>query len=204
MERPKTNNPKLIRVIQVYPIKMSSNRPVRKAAVRAQKRIRTIIENEADLDLALNPPTKPNYDDSVAVLKYLLVKCDNCTYEDERIDVVKQIFQHLVSKPDILIYEPGFRSAVADKIREIQTYIYRRNVLYKKANYDTALDLMKASMGLNIKNSKVRENINREIANIRRHLRSYELWANTELQETLRAVKKVLDEIKQHPEYVLE
>ena len=183
---------------------MSSNRPVRKAAVRAQKRIRTIIENEADLDLALNPPTKPNYDDSVAVLKYLLVKCENCTYEDERIDVVEQIFQHLVSKPDILIYEPGFRSAVADKIREIQTYIYRRNVLYKKANYDTALDLMKASMGLNIKNSKVRENINREIANIRRHLRSYELWANTELQETLRAVKKVLDEIKQHPEYVLE
>jgi hypothetical protein len=183
---------------------MYQDRPIRRASEIARKRIRAIAREEesGNAGSILERAKSNGYNDTLHIIQYLLTRCNEAKFEDEKCEIVKEILTHLILNPSILIYESKFRSAVLDKIAEIETHIQDRRTSYNKANYKEALDVLMISMRVNIRNSKIRQNMYRHIQEIRKSLNHYERWTDSSLKTTIKQMRDVLENIKEHPEYI--
>jgi hypothetical protein len=191
-------------------------RPARRAAQLAAIRITECINNDAssDSDNPISPVTtidsgierarNGGYDSTVYVVKYLLEECDNCKNPEDRIEIASKMFDILNKNPKILICEPKFRTAVTDKINEVDNLIKKRKDAFAKAEYTKAIEMMKLSMRVHLNNSKMRNKIYEHLNGINTILNEYTMWMNSDtLKKSIGSINDTLNSIKAHPDYVL-
>lgn len=189
-------------------------RPTRQAAQVAALRISKWAQHDnASTDSESDTPQHEDgltrarrygYDETVFLTRYLINQCDKADYEDQRAEIAEKLFDILNNNPSILIYEPKFRTVVQAKIKEFEQYVDKRNEAFKKAQYHEAIDMMKLSMRVNIRNSKTRESINKHLSEIGILLNGYSHWARGHaFKLQLKKMNNILESIKEHPDYVL-
>ncbi len=163
-------------------------RPVRRAAQLAAIRINEICKFDnsnsdsddttiASNDIGIDRARDLGYDNAVYVIRYLLNEFDVAQFEDERTELATKMFKFLNENPAILIHEPNFRDSVIQKIDDISHLIATKDSLYKKAEYHKAINMMKASMLLHIRNSKMRTDIYKHLNEISSILDKYTVWS---------------------------
>lgn len=163
-------------------------RPVRRAAQLAAIRINEMCKfdnsnsdsddsTNASNDIGIDRARDLGYENAVYVIRYLLNQFDAAQFEDERTEIATNMFKFLNANPTILIHEPNFRDCVIQKINDISHLIVTKDSLYKKAEYHKAIKMMKASMLLHIRNSKMRTDIYKHLNEISSILDKYTVWS---------------------------
>ena len=148
-------------------------------------------------------PLESKYRYTAHVIRYLVDECNKAQFEDQRIQIVEKMFNHLNNNPAILMYEPKFRKSVINKMNEIKTHIYNRNKLYYSAKYKSTLFAIKNSMRLNVRNSVMREKLNKHFDGINAILSEYEKWSDSEsLLKQIYDLYNILESIKKSAYYV--
>ena len=194
---------------------MSSHfiRPVRRAAQLAAVRITQCAnadnaasdsdESKTTVDTSIMRARRHGYDNTVHIVQYLLTELDRAQYEDERAEIATKMFQVINKNPNILIYEPKFRNIIVDKMQELDKHIDARIQKFQKSKYEEALQVLKFSISVNIRNSKTRQTIAKKIEEIDNALKEYETWApGTLMKNEFSILRDTLRTIKNHPDYI--
>lgn len=197
---------------------MSTNfiRPVRRAAQLAAVRITQSVNADntnSDSDDSIKTPQnndvgiirarRHGYDNTVHIVQYLLAELENAQFEDERAEIATKMFKVINKNPNLLIYEPKFRNVIVSKMQELDKHIDARIQKYQKSKYEEALQVLKLSLSVNIRNSKTRQTIAKKIEEINVALKEYETWApGAEMKNEFTILRNTLRTIKLHPEYV--
>ena len=148
-------------------------------------------------------PLETNYKYTTHVIRYLVDECNKAQFEDQRIQIVEKMFDHLNNNPAILMYEPKFRKSVINKMNEIKTHIYNRNKLYYSAKYKSMLLAIRNSMRLNVRNSVMREKLNKHFDGINAILSEYEKWSDSEsLLKQIYELYNTIESLKKSAYYV--
>ncbi len=194
---------------------MPSTRPIRVAAVVASQRINEYMESDraaSDSDNSVQLiDTHSNmlkrarhfgYENSVHIIKYLLNECKNANFEDGRTEVAEKLFRFINDNPNILIYEPEFRSVVIDKMNEFEKHIQIQNRAFNSARFDEVIPMMKKAIFLNVRHSELRTEALLNLNKVAVTLNAYTKWnKRTSLIREFEDLKRKLDEIKAHPCY---
>ena len=194
-------------------------RPVRRAAQLAAIRINEIANaTNSDSDESIQPIPTPvalndsgiirarinGYDDTVFVVRYLLGQSDAAKCSEDRLQIAENMFDVLNKNPNILIYEPKFRTAVINKMNEFNDTITKRADGFDKAEYKKAINIMKLSMRGHITNTKMRAKIYDHLNSITNELSDYNNWLKSStLKTNFYTLNKTLQSIKTHPNYVV-
>lgn len=180
-------------------------RPVRLAAQLAAARINEICKfdnanSDSDdsttsiTDIGLVRARELGYDNALFVVRYLLNEFDAAQFEDDRTEIATKMFKFLNDNPAILHYEPNFRDSVLKKIDDINLLIATKESLYKKAEYSKAIKMMKTSMFMNIRNSKMRTDIYKHLNEISCILDDYSSWSKrTHLRNEMNKLQKTFN-----------
>ena len=148
-------------------------------------------------------PLESKYRYTSHIIRYLVDECNKAQFEDQRIQIVEKMFDHLINNPTILIYEPKFRISVINKMKEIETHIHSRNKLYYSAKYNSILLAIRNSMRLNVRNSVMREKLYKHFDGINSILAEYEEWsAGESLLKKTGELYNILESIKNSAYYV--
>lgn len=188
-------------------------RPVRRAAQLAAVRINQCVtadnansdsdESLQNIDTGIMRARRHGYDNTVHIVQYLLNELNTAQFEDERAEIATKMFQVINKSPNLLIYEPKFRSVIINKMQELDKHIDARMHKFQKSKYNEAMDLLKLSVSVNIRNSKTRQTIAKKIEEINTALKEYETWApGAEMKNQFSILRDTLRTIKQHPDYV--
>jgi hypothetical protein len=191
-------------------------KPVRRSkrseALKARQRISEIYRNEMinsklDSDDTNNDTNKiiqeRNYTYTINVIRYLINECSNAPFEDQRIQIVEKIFEHLNKNPTILIYEPKFRKSVINKLKELESHISTRIDNYNNAKYDTIINSIKDSIYKNVRNSVMRTELHKHLNAVNTIFTEYEEWSkSTSLIKQIKELYNHLEIIKKDPSYV--
>ena len=194
---------------------MSSTRPIRLSALVASQRINKYMESDrmaSDSDSSSQSfDTPPNmlkrarqfgYDNSVHIIKYLLNECKNANFENHKTTVAEKLFRFINQNPNILIYEPEFRSIVIDKMNDFEKHIQIQNRAYDCARFDEVIPMMKKAIFLNVCNSELSSEALLNLNKVAVTLNAYSKWnKRTLLLREFEDLKKTLNEIKAHPCY---
>lgn len=171
----------------------STIRPVRRAAQLAAVRINEMCKSEntddtpiTTTDIGIVRAREKGYDNALFVIRYLLDEFDIAKFEDERTDIALKMFKFLNANPSILVNETKFRDSVFSKIDDINHVITTKEEMFKKAEYAKAINMMKTSMLMNVRNSKMRADIYNHLNQISSILNNYSTWARrTELRNEM-------------------
>ena len=148
-------------------------------------------------------PLESKYRYTSHIIRYLVDECNKAQFEDQRIQIVEKMFDHLINNHTILIYEPKFRISVINKMKEIETHIHSRNKLYYSAKYNSILLAIRNSMRLNVRNSVMREKLYKHFDGINAILAEYEEWsAGESLLKKTGELYNILESIKNSAYYV--
>lgn len=192
----------------------TSIRPMRRAAQMAAIRINEFVKaDNASSDSDDSPKIVSNdgltrarqngYDDTIFITRYLLNQCENAKYEDERTKIAEQLFEVINTNPNILIFEPKFRTIVQEKAKEFEEHLTSRVDTYKKTDYQKALKMLMVSMRRNVRNSAIRDKIYKHISEISKILNDYDSWViGSSLQNQIAQLNNTLQTIKRHPSYI--
>lgn len=146
---------------------------------------------------------KYNYYGTICFIKNLLERAEINQNEEDRTAVTEKLFEHLLSNYNILVYEPTFRNIVINKIKDIEMIIYTRNKLLANAKFDEAFNMLKKSTSAHITHSTMRNKVNAHISCIVEIMNQYKKWVLRDpLKQTIDSLKILLNEIKNHPDYV--
>lgn len=148
-------------------------------------------------------PLESKYRYTANVIRYLVDECNKAQFEDQRIQIVEKMFDHLIDNPAILMYEPKFRKSVINKMKEIETHINNRINLYNSAKYSKILSAIKSSMRLNVRNSVMREKLYKHFDDINSTLAEYEKWSVGEsLLKQIGELYNTMESLKRSAYYV--
>jgi hypothetical protein len=148
---------------------------------------------------------KNGYDDTLYVMKYLLSESDSTKKSEEKVQLAEKMFGILIKNPNILIYEPKFRLAVVNKMKEFDELIKTRVDNFHKAEYDKAIKMMKLSMMSHVRNTNMLDKIYTHLNAVSDILNDYKGWAkNTTLRLSFDTLTTILETIKKHPNYVVD
>lgn len=186
-------------------------RPVRIAAQLAAIRINEFCKfdnanSDSDdstittTDIGITRARENGYDNALYVVRYLIDEFDAAKFEDERTDIATKMFKFLNANPGILIHESNFREAVIKKIADIESLIDTKHTLYESAEYSKAIKMMKASMFMNVRNSKMRTDIYKHLNEISNILNDYSSWSHrTQLRTEMNKLSKNIQKITSNP-----
>jgi hypothetical protein len=193
----------------------TSIRPMRRAAHIAKIRINQYANADAansdsddnsintSNDNGLIRARLNGYDDIIFITRYLLNQCMNAKYEDEKTKIAEQLFDLINKNPNILIFEPKFRTIVQEKAKEFEEHLNYRVNTYNKNEYQKELNMIMFSMRKNIRNSTIRENIYKHITEIDNLLTEYDNWnIGQSLRSQINLINNTLQTIKNHPSYI--
>jgi hypothetical protein len=204
------------------PIPLSVRHSTRPAALNAAQRISDYCKRDmanSDSDESYSPPISPipptqsdyelshpeekKYMYTVNIIRYLINECNNAEFEDQRIQTIEKILDHLNKNPSILIYEPKFRTSVINKMKEIETHINNRMCDFNNAKYNEILSAIRVSIRANVRNSVMRSALYTHFNGIKSILTEYESWSKGEsLLAHINTFYGILDTIKKYPFYV--
>lgn len=182
----------------------STIRPIRRAAQLAAVRINEICKSDnsddtpiTTTDIGIIRAREKGYDNALYVIRYLLDEFDTAKFEDERTDVALKIFKFLNTNPSILINEPKFCQSVLEKIDDINHQITSKEEMFQKADYAKAIKMMKTSMLVNVRNSKMRTDIYKHLNDISSILNDYSTWSHrTELRTEMNKLVSTVNTLK--------
>lgn len=197
----------------------SSIRPMRRAAAAAAIRINQIAQNDASnsdsdssqpstpvnqpIDEGMIRAAKSGYDSTIHVVRFLIDEMNNAKFEDQRCDIAEKMFDILNKNPNILIYEPKFRTAVINKISEVEQHINKRSDKFQLEKQQEFIRMMAMSTRINVRNSTMRQKIYKHLGKIDKVLKEYKDWAyGTGLKVKIDNLNKTLELIKNNPSYV--
>ncbi len=173
--------------------------PFRSARVAAQlaairiNELCTQNQNSSNTTDNITRAREKGYDNAVYVLRYLLDECNNAEFEDDRTEITMKIFKYINSNPTILSYEPALCSTITKKINELNENISKKIEMYKKAEYNKAIQMMKLSMRLIIRNSEMREDIYKHLDDISTILADYSHWSKrSQLKSEMNKVARII------------
>lgn len=139
----------------------------------------------------------------VDTLHKMFDECENTPYVDERCEIAEKIFTTILKNPEILLYEPKFRKVMIHKMDEIEETIRQRVKDVKDADYDMALFLVHNSLMTHVRNTKMREQMLKDVEQLHLSIIQYSAWANGgNMKELFRKIRMILQNIKTHPLYV--
>ena len=150
-------------------------------------------------------PNIPTYktDGIVKELQSMLDDCEKTNYVDERCEISEKIFTTILKNPEILLYEPYFRKVIINKMAEIEETIKQRVKDVKNADYSMAMHLVRDSLMIHIRNTRMRDQMLREVDQLEISIIMYSAWANgSNIKEIFRKIRTILHNIKSHPLYV--
>jgi hypothetical protein len=193
------------------------HRSKRSEALKARQRISEIYRNEMiDSDLESDSESDlvesvtahiiqdKNYKYTLNVIRYLINECNNAPFEVQRTQIIEKIFEHLNKNPDILIYEPKFRTSVINKMKELEDHISTRIYKYNNAKYHTIVNNIKASIQETVRNSVMRTELNKHLSAITDIFTEYEEWSKgTSLMKQINELYHHLERIKKDPSYIV-
>ena len=148
-------------------------------------------------------PLESKYRYTTYIIRYLIDECNKAQFEDQRIQIVEKMFDHLINNPAILMYEPKFRTSVINKMKEIDTHINERITFYNNAKYNKILSAIRNSMRLNLRNSVMREKLYKHFDDINSILTEYEEWSSGgSILKQIGELYNILESIKKSAYYV--
>ena len=150
-------------------------------------------------------PNIPTYktDGIVKELQSMLDDFEKTNYVDERCEISEKIFTTILKNPEILLYEPYFRKVIINKMAEIEETIKQRVKDVKNADYSMAMHLVRDSLMIHIRNTRMRDQMLREVDQLEISIIMYSAWANgSNIKEIFRKIRTILHNIKSHPLYV--
>ena len=195
----------------------SSIRPIRRAAQLAAVRINQIAQNDVtstdsdknlvsvnhSIDEGMLRAAKYGYDSTIHIIRFLISEMDNSKFEDQRCKIAEKIFDTLDKNPNILIYEPNFRNAVINKLKEVQDLINKRSTTYDIEKQQRIIRLMSISVRANIRNSEMRQKIYKHLIKINSILNDYKDWTyGKTLTIKINNLNNTLQTIKNNPNYI--
>lgn len=178
--------------------------PVRIAAQIAAVRINEFYQinnahsnsDESVIHNTINRARENGYDNTVYVIRYLLDEFEKTEFEDERTEIATKMFKFINSNPSILKYEPRFCDVVIKKINELTETIVKKNEMYDKAQYNKAIKMMKFSMLMNVRNTKMRTDIYNHLNEISSILNNYSTWSErSQLKSEMNKVTHIVKNI---------
>ena len=126
-------------------------------------------------------PLETNYKYTTHIIRYLIEECNKSEFEDQRVQIVEKMFDHLNKNPAILMYDK----------------------LYYSSKYNTMLFAIRNSMRLNVRNSAMREKLYKHFDGINAILAEYEEWsAGESLLKQIGELYNTMESLKKSAYYV--
>jgi hypothetical protein len=146
---------------------------------------------------------KYNYYGTIRLISNLLSKYELDKTIENKTNITEKMFEHLLANPNILIYQPEFRSLIINKINEIEHIINTHKMAFKIAKYDEAFNIVKQSVNAHIQHSSIITSINSKLDQIVDMINSYDKFISRKnLLSTINSMKLLLDDIKNSPNYI--
>jgi len=169
------------------------NRPRRQAAIVASMKIKQYYKKAPALPVEQFPRTC-----QVLITRDYIRDClDNAEkYPEKKVDIVIQMFQHLIHYPMILLVHPQFREVITRKMDEFEVSIRSFHEFKKKI----------ADMEQSVHAMDVKEEIISHLHAIDRIHSSSRLEKNVlgydELHSTIENLRSMIKRLPSHPDYV--
>jgi hypothetical protein len=151
--------------------------------------------------------TRPDvaYYGTVVYLNHLMDLSTQVKSIVKKNQILLQMFTHLISNPTILIQVPFFRNSIIKKIDEIEEQLLMRKNKMSVQKYTEMLDTMRRSLERRISYSDRKRTIIGRINLLSDEIDNYNFWVESvECLAVIKTIKTVLEDIKDHPEYVVE
>lgn len=163
--------------------------------------VTVLTDSSIDVNMKIKPDSV--YYGTVVYINHLLNLSEHVKSETKKNQILLKMFEHLISDPMILVHVPFFRNSVINKISQIEEQIAK----YKNTTltvYDDMFNVMKHSIKYRIKDSRQKNVIMSRLNLLSDEIDNYNFWVESiECMAIMNTLRKVIEEIKAHPEYVV-
>ena len=164
-----------------------------------------VIESAPSIDITSKTRPEVAYYGTVVYLNHLMDLSTQVKSIVKKNQILLKMFTHLISNPTILIQVPFFRNSIIKKIDEIEEQLVMRKNKMSAQKYSEMLDTMRRSLERRIRYSDRKRTIIGRINLLSDEIDNYNFWAESvECLAVIKTVRTVLEDIKEHPEYVAE
>lgn len=142
---------------------------------------------------------------SVNIIKTYLDECNEARGCEQKCVIVKKLFEYLIANPDICIIYPRFRFMVKAKVDEFKTQLQSYKSEFNLDSETKSIIDTIVAVKNKIHNTDHNEKLSSKLTDIKDILYSYNQYVqNQPLFITLNSMEKTLEDIKKHPNYVID
>lgn len=157
------------------------------------------------IDIKVKTSPDAAYYGTVVYLNHLMDLSTQIKSIVKKNQILLHMFTHLISNPTILIQVPYFRNSIINKINEIEEQLIMRKNKMSVSKYTEMLDTMRRSLERRIRYSDRKRTIISHINLLSDEIDNYNFWAESvECLAVIKTLRNIIEDIKDHPEYVSE
>ncbi len=165
-----------------------------------------VVSNSSSVSsIDIKSKIKPDvsYYGTVVYLNHLLTLSEQIKSKNKKNRILIRMFEHLISNPTILIQVPFFRVSIIKKIDDIEAQITaRRNT--SSIVYTDPIIMLRRSINKRVKHSDKKCAIMNRLNVLSDEIDDYNFWVESiECASIMNTLRNVLEEIKEHPDYVV-
>lgn len=163
----------------------------------------TIMSEPYLVDIKSKIKSDVSYYGTVVYLNHLLTLSEQIRDKTKKNQIILKMFEHLIYNPTILIHVPFFRMSIIDKIQQIEEQINT----HRNSSHSIQTELisvLRHSIHKRIKNTERKSNIMTHLNILSDEIDNYNFWVESiECITIMKTLRNVLEEIKEHPDYVV-
>ena len=159
----------------------------------------------SSIDIKAKTRPEAVYYGTVVYINHLLDLSAQVKSVVKKNQILLRMFSHLIANPTILIHVPFFRNSILNKIQEIEEQIIARKNKMSGTRYTEALETMRRSIERRIRYSDRKRSIIGHLNLLSDEIDNYNFWVESvECMAVMKTLRTVIEDIKDHPEYVAE
>ena len=159
----------------------------------------------SSIDIKAKTRPEAVYYGTVVYINHLLDLSSQIKSVVKKNQILLRMFSHLIANPTILIHVPFFRNSILGKIEEIEEQIIARKNKMSATKYSETLETMRRSLERRIKFSEKKQTIIGHLNLLSDEIDNYNFWVESvECLAVMKTIRTVIEDIKDHPEYVAE
>lgn len=159
----------------------------------------------SSIDIKAKTRPEAAYYGTVVYINHLLDLSAQVKSVVKKNQILLRMFSHLIANPTILIHVPFFRNSILGKIEEIEEQIIARKNKMSATKYSETLETMRRSLERRIKFSEKKRTIIGHLNLLSDEIDNYNFWVESvECLAVMKTMRTVIEDIKDHPEYVTE
>jgi hypothetical protein len=159
----------------------------------------------SSIDIKAKTRPEAAYYGTVVYINHLLDLSAQMKSIVKKNQILLRMFSHLIANPTILIHVPFFRNSIMGKINEIEEQIIARKNKMSATKYSETLETMRRSLERRIKFSEKKRTIIGHLNLLSDEIDNYNFWVESvECLAVMKTLRAVIEDIKDHPEYVAE